>query len=215
MTSRPGLKVCGVTNADDLRACRDAGVDAVGINFWSGSKRYVSGPDAARWVGQVRAQGRLPTIVGVFVDPLPSYMGAIVEAVELDLVQLHGDSPTSAYAALGQPWVQVIRGPRPLSKVRVSKPTPRWVLLDAAVPGYGGQGVQLDWKWARSAVAALSAHDVWLAGGIRPDNAAEAITAVRPAGLDVASGAELQGDARRKDPAKIAALVQICHNGGA
>ncbi len=212
MNGRVGLKVCGVTNADDLRACRDAGVDAVGINFWTGSKRYAPGPDAARWVEQVRAEGELPTLVGVFVDPVPSYMTAIVDAVGLELVQLHGDSPVSAYAALGQPWVQVIRGPRPLAKVRVSKPTPRWVLLDAAVPGYGGQGVQLDWPWARSAVAALSAHDVWLAGGIGPDNAEDAIVTVGPAGLDVASGVEIERDTRRKDPAKIAALVRICHN---
>jgi phosphoribosylanthranilate isomerase len=215
VSGRVGLKICGVTHVDDLRACRDEGADAVGINFWSGSKRHVSLRDAARMLDVVRGEGELPLVVGVFVDPAPGELSEIVEAVGVQIVQLHGDVPGAAYAALGRPWIQVIRGPRPLARLSVSQPRPQWVLLDASVPGYGGQGVQLDWAWAHDAVAALSAHDVWLAGGITPQNAAEATATVGPAGIDVASGAEREGDARRKDPAKIAALRRICHNPGA
>ena len=212
MTGRIGLKICGVTCADDLRACRDAAVDAVGLNFWAGSKRHVTLRDAARLVDDVRRLGDLPLVVGVFVDPAPQELSAVVEAVGIDLVQLHGDGPVTGYTALGRPWIQVIRGPRPLARLAVSQPRPQWVLLDAAVPGYGGQGVQLDWRWAHDAVAALSAHEVWLAGGITTGNAERAIATVGPAGLDVASGAERDGDPRRKDAAKIAALGRICQN---
>lgn len=80
------------------------------------------------------------------------------------------------------------------------------------MPGYGGAGQTTDWSWARAAVQRLSpAAPVWLAGGITPDNAAAAISAVAPAGLDVASGAEA-ADARRgeKDRARIAALLAAC-----
>ena len=85
-----------------------------------------------------------------------------------------------------------------------------FALLDAHVPGYGGQGVTTDWPWAATAVAALAPMPVWLAGGITPDNVAAAIATVRPAGIDVASGAE-DGVPGVKSRAKIAALVQACH----
>jgi phosphoribosylanthranilate isomerase len=86
-------------------------------------------------------------------------------------------------------------------------------LLDAWVPGHGGAGQQTDWGWAAQAVVRLRPPPVWLAGGIRPDNAAQALATVAPDGLDVASGAEIAGAPRgEKDPAAIAALVRICNN---
>jgi phosphoribosylanthranilate isomerase len=105
----------------------------------------------------------------------------------------------------------VVRGTPALERLRVPSPGPRWVLLDAAVAGYGGAGQPTDWGWAAEAVAALAPLPVWLAGGISPDNAAQAIAAVRPAGVDVASGAELPGASHgHKQRSSIAALLAIC-----
>lgn len=210
-----GLKICGVCSADDLRACRDAGVHAIGVNLWDGSKRHVATADAARMLDEVRAQGPLPKIVLVVVDPDPEVLAAAITTLHPDAVQLHGDAPPQGYvrALAGTPWIRVLRGAVDTVAPSRGDPDPAWVLLDSAVPGYGGQGTVLPWAFAAAAVQSLSPRPVWLAGGLHPGNAAEAIARVRPAGLDVASGAEAPGDPRRKDPAAIAALVAICKEG--
>ncbi|MEZ4454544.1 MAG: hypothetical protein R3B09_34145 [Nannocystaceae bacterium] len=143
-----------------------------------------------------------------------SEVDALLEAharLGLDLVQLHGDAPIARYAALGIPYVWVIRGTPDLDALPLVDPAPTRILLDAAVPGFGGVGVRTDWAWARAAVRRLAPAPVWLAGGITPENAAAAIAEVDPAGLDVASGSERAGATRgEKDREKIAALIAAC-----
>lgn len=222
VVSAVALKICGVCRADDLRACRDAGVDAVGINLWEGSKRHVPVAEAARMLDAVRREGPLPEVVLVVVDPEIEALAQAIAMLRPAAVQLHGDAPTRPYAhALAQwgtPWIRVVRGVVDLATLRRPElepepepmPEPERVLLDAAVEGYGGQGEVLPWDFAAAAVRSLRPWQVWLAGGLRPGNAAAAIAHVRPFGLDVASGAETPGNPRRKDPAAIAALVAIC-----
>lgn len=205
-------KICGLTRVEDLRTCLEAGVDAVGINLWSGSRRHVSLADAGRMLHDA---GDLPGLlkVGVFVDPTHDEVETARTHLGLDLVQLHGAAPISGYAALGYDYVWVIRGTPDLLELEVPARPPAWVLLDSRAPGYGGAGLRTDWAWARRAVSHLAPLPVWLAGGITPDNAEEALATVEPAGLDVASGAEVAGSAHgEKDPDKIAALVAICQN---
>jgi phosphoribosylanthranilate isomerase len=206
------LKICGLTRPEDLDACERLGVDAIGLNFWSGSKRALSLADArALLSGRTRSCLR----VGVFVDASPDDVARTFEALDLDVVQLHGDAPIDPFAALGLPYVQVVRGTPDLATLALPSPPPRWVLLDALVPGFGGTGTRTDWTWAAAAVRHLSPTPVWLAGGIDPDNAAQAIAAVSPAGLDVASGAEPPDAAHgEKDAVRIAALLQICASAG-
>ena len=217
-----GLKICGVTRAEDLRRCIELGVDAIGLNLWPGSRRHLSldAAEAMLRAADVRTgSDESPTRVGVFVDAALAEVEAAVKRLGLALIQPHGDAPVEPYAALaaglGVGWIWVIRGTPALSTLRVPSPAPSWILLDAAVPGYGGVGVRTDWAWAREAVQHLAAIPVWLAGGVTPENAAAAIAEVRPAGLDVASGSERAGATRgEKDPAKIAALVDICRAAG-
>lgn len=208
------LKICGVTHPDDVDACLAHGVEAIGLNLWPGSKRALT-LDAARSLARrarERAGARRLRLVGVFVDASPEDTRRAFEALGLDLVQPHGDDPVERTAALGLPYVWVIRGTPSLAGLRVPTPAPAWALLDAHVAGYGGQGAITDWAWAAAAVKALAPLPVWLAGGITPHNAAAALHTVGPAGLDVASGAERPGDPRRKDHAAIAALAAICEN---
>ena len=205
-----GLKVCGVTRADDLSLCQALGVEAVGLNLWPGSSRGLRLDEARRLVRAVpRAGGTLR--VGVFVDATPDQVARAHAELQLDAVQLHGDGEPEPYAALGLPWIWVIRGTPSLETLRVPRPMPLWVLLDAHVQGYGGQGHRTDWTWAAEVVRALGSVPVWLAGGITPGNAAEAIAGVAPAGIDVATGSESAVGV--KDRGKIEALLRACGRG--
>ncbi len=221
-----GLKICGLTRVEDLHTCMRTGVDAVGINLWPGSKRYCAVEDARAMFAAADldesgsksgsgVRGR-PARVGVFVDAPLAEVEIAVRALDLALIQPHGDAPVAPYAALagrlGVGWVWVVRGTPDLATLELPSPAPAWVLLDAAVPGFGGAGRRTDWTWAARAVRALAPAQVWLAGGIHPDNAAEALGQVLPAGLDVASGAEIPGAARgEKQASAIASLVETCH----
>jgi phosphoribosylanthranilate isomerase len=200
------LKICGVTRPDDLALCQSLGVDAVGINLWPASSRGMSMPAAQRLVEAVPRSTTLR--VGVFVDATPEQVALAHAQLQLDAVQLHGDGAITPFAALGIPYVWVVRGTPELATLRIPTPAPTWVVLDAHVAGYGGQGERTDWTWAAQAVRALAPVPVWLAGGITPDNAQRAIATVRPAGLDVATGSEHTPG--NKDPAKIEALLRAC-----
>jgi phosphoribosylanthranilate isomerase len=212
-----GLKICGLTRAADLRDCVELGVDAIGLNLWPGSKRFVDPVAAAELLAAVdpSIEARPPARVGVFVDAPVADIERAIASLDLDLLQPHGDAPVEPYAELAARyeigWIWVVRGTPALDRLKLPQPAPRWVLLDAAVPGFGGAGRPTDWGWAAEAVAALAPLPVWLAGGISPANASAAIAAVRPAGLDVASGAELPGAVHgHKQRDAIVALLEIC-----
>ncbi len=205
------IKICGVTEIADLRACIDAGVDAVGINFWRGSKRYVTRDRADDLLRGASDRGDM-MIVGVFVDADVGEVARTARSLALDAIQLHGDALVEGYAALGIPYVLVLRGTPVLESVRIASAPPMWILLDAFTASYGGAGATTDWSWAHAAVQHFAPLPVWLAGGIHPNNAHEALRQVDPAGLDVASGAEREGASHgEKDASKIATLCAICH----
>ena len=202
------LKICGVTRAVDLAACVELGVDAVGINLWSGSRRGLSLTEATALLRAAMPARGGPERIGVFVNPDPDELQRAYETLELDLVQVISDDPHLPPLALPYTWV--IRGTPSLASLVLPSPAPVRVLLDAAVAGYGGAGQTTDWAWARAALPWFAAP-VWLAGGISPENAAAALAVVGPQGLDVASGSELSGAARgEKDRVKIAALLAAC-----
>ncbi len=210
--SRVGLKICGITRPVDLRVCDDLGVAAVGINLWAGSRRGLSVAEAATLLAT--APEPKAERIGVFVERSPDQVAEAMARLKLDALQWHGDASVQAYADLGLPYVWVVRGTPALDELKVPSPAPRWVLLDAAVPGYGGAGKTTDWAWAARAVEALAPLPVWLAGGLDPRNAARAIDVVGPAGLDVASGAESEGASHgAKDAAKIEALLHATRGG--
>jgi phosphoribosylanthranilate isomerase len=201
------LKICGVTRPEDLELCVELGVDAVGLNLWSGSRRGLTLAQARALVGVLPARGG-PERVGVFVHPTDEELRRAHQELRLDLVQVVTDDPAAPLPSLPAMWV--IRGTPALASL--PRPSPARILLDAAVPGYGGAGQTTDWTWARAAVTELSTlAPVWLAGGITADNAAAALATVRPAGLDVASGSELPGATRgEKDRARVVALLAAC-----
>ncbi|MBL8971344.1 MAG: phosphoribosylanthranilate isomerase, partial [Myxococcales bacterium] len=163
------LKICGVTRPEDVAACVELGVDAIGINLWAGSRRGLTLAEATALVRELPARGG-PERVGVFVNPEPDYVLRAHAALGLDLVQIVSDDPHAAALRLALPQLWVVRGTP--AQIELPTPAPARVLLDAAVPGYGGAGQTTDWDWARGAVRRMSASvPVWLAGGITPENA--------------------------------------------
>jgi phosphoribosylanthranilate isomerase len=209
--ARPSLKVCGVTRADDARELARLDIEALGVNFWPKSKRYVA-PAEAGWLKELA--GKILR-VGVFVNPDLDDALQLVRDGLLDAIQLHGDeSPEFArpLAEQGVPFLKAIGVKTAADLERAGDYGAAGVLLDAHAPGvYGGTGETFDWSVASAFREAHPSLPVILAGGIVPKNAADALRAVRPAALDVASGSESAPGI--KDFAKVAALLAAVRAG--
>lgn len=180
----PRVKICGVTRLEDALNAARLGADALGFNFWPGSKRFIA-PAAARVVVD-----RLPpfvTPVGVFVDQPEEEIRRAAEESGVRVVQLHGDEPPELCARLPFPVVKAVQvgGALPLDAL-AAYPVAAF-LLDSPSAGYGGSGGAFDWSLAEG-VADLA--PVILAGGLTPENVAAAVRLVRPYAVDVASGVE-------------------------
>lgn len=178
------VKICGVTRMEDALQAVALGADALGFNFWRRSKRYCA-PAVARQI--IRALPPFVTAVGVFVNPERDEVERIAERVGLGWVQLHGDEPPRLCRSLALPVLKALRVEGPLPLTRLSAYPVGGFLLDAPGPGFGGSGHTFEWGWAR---APARRWPVLLAGGLTPDNVAEAVRRVRPYGVDVASGVE-------------------------
>ena len=194
------VKVCGLTRAEDVRMCVEAGVDAIGFNFWPQSKRYLTLEAAERLAAEVPPQ---VLKVGVFVRAPPAEVRVAVERARLDAVQLHGDEDPQDYVGVGVALWQVVRISGPESLPGMPSRAASAVLLDAHVEGQGGSGRRFDWglvPWVRA-----WRLPVWLAGGLTPENVGEAIARAAPDGVDVASGVESAPGI--KDAARVRAFV--------
>ncbi|RYD47344.1 MAG: phosphoribosylanthranilate isomerase [Verrucomicrobiaceae bacterium] len=199
------LKICGVTTREDANRLVEMGVDALGVNFWPKSKRYLA-PEQAGWLADLA--GKILR-VGVFVNEVPALPLRLVRDGLLDAVQLHGDeTPEDAaiYREAGVPFIKAIGVKTRADLERATDFGARGILLDAHAPGvYGGTGEVFDWEVASGFRRENEGLPVILAGGIVPDNARLAAMSVRPAALDVASGAELSPGI--KDFEKVAAFL--------
>ena len=203
--SAVSLKICGVTRADDAARLAAMKVDALGVNFWPRSKRYLA-PENAAWLGLLR--GRILR-VGVFVNEDPALPVRLFRDGLIDLVQLHGDeSPADAspFRDAGIPFIKAIGVRSPADLAQASAFAAAGILLDAHAPGlYGGTGETIDWNLASTFRQQNPHLPLILAGGIVPENAALAAATVHPAALDIASGAE--SSPGLKDFTKITALT--------
>jgi len=193
------VKICGITRAEDALAAVRLGADAVGFNFWPGSRRYLT-PAAARAIAS-----RLPpfvTTVGVFVNQPEAEVLGIAEEAGLQVLQLHGDEPPDLCARLPLPVVKAIHvdAVKTLSKLLSYEVSA--FLLDTPSRGHGGTGQPFDWSLAEGV---SEVAPVILAGGLDPENVAEAIRTVRPYAVDVASGVESSPGV--KDVAKMARFI--------
>ena len=182
---RTRIKICGLIRECDVAAAVEAGADAIGLVFYPPSPRHVSIDQAA---ALVRLVPPFVTVVGLFVEPDPTAVRAVLDAVPLQMLQFHGDEAPSACAAFGLPWIKAARM-RPgidLVEFAASYDGAAGILLDAFVDGYGGAGKVFDWRLIPDSVG----KPIVLSGGLTPDNVAEAVRQVRPWAVDVSSGVE-------------------------
>ncbi len=199
------LKICGVTMRGDAERLVTLGVDALGVNFWPKSKRYLA-PENAGWLRDLA--GRILR-VGVFVNEDPGLPLRLMREGLIDAVQLHGDeTPEDAlpYQNAGVPFFKAIGVKTIEDLARAADFGARAILLDAHAPGvYGGTGETFDWNSALDFKTRHPKIPVILAGGIVPENTASAAETVHPAALDIASGAELSPGL--KDFEKVSAIL--------
>jgi phosphoribosylanthranilate isomerase len=194
------VKICGITNVADAEAAVVLGADAVGLNFYAGSPRCVTVATAR----EIRLN--LPAaacVVGVFVNAPRGEVAAVADEVGLSALQFHGDEPPEACTGWGDLVViKALRAADTNVATRAARYRVRYVLLDAASVGHGGSGKAFDWQLA----AAIPRERLVVAGGLTPENVAEAVRILRPAAVDVASGVEAAP--RRKDHERIRAFIQ-------
>lgn len=217
------VKICGVRDACTASHLVGLGPDAVGLNFYPRSPRAVLLDDAAAIVATLPASIEA---VGVFVNARAQAVANIVRACGLRRVQFHGDESPAELAKFQQllPNVPVIRAwrrdARGLSPLRdylrecqERQVVISAVLLDAYRPGeYGGTGAVLPWANIREECGVLPLPPLILAGGLTPQNVAEAVQTVRPWGVDVASGVELSPGV--KDFDAVARFIQAARQAG-
>jgi phosphoribosylanthranilate isomerase len=207
------VKICGITNLEDALCAVDAGADLLGFIFYPPSPRSVQVDMALHIVQAVKRDALNVICVGVFVKETPTHMLGVLAEAGLDAAQLHGNDPSDlllmhgrAYLAVKE-WKPAINNARaldseienPKSKIR-NLPD---LLLDAHHPTlWGGSGERAD----ESLAAQIARQQrLLLAGGLSPDNVADAIRAVKPWGVDVASGTEATPG--RKDHARVRAFI--------
>ena len=213
------VKICGITSVADAQYAVQAGADLIGLNFYPRSPRTVSETTAK----EIRAV--LPDhvlCVGVFVNAARIRIAALVESLRLDAIQFHGDEDATALEGWSVQTIQAVRVPQDESlsglsafsglAELVARSQADYVLLDTYRPGrYGGTGKTFAWEEAASLPIPFLARTI-LAGGLTPENVAEAVRTVRPWAIDVASGVEFAPG--RKDVEKLHTFIHNAKTAG-
>ena len=199
------IKICGITNLTDAEAAVAMGVDVLGFNFYEGSPRYI-GPQKAHQIVM-----RLPgfvQIAGVFVNATVEEIKKTASQVRLDWVQLHGDETPGFCASLdslGRLIIKAVRIKGPADFEYARNFSVQGLLFDAYNQDkYGGTGQKFDWE-ELSKVISYFPYKVFLAGGINPDNVAQAAK-IEPYAIDVCSG--IESEPGKKDHRKMQILFE-------
>jgi phosphoribosylanthranilate isomerase len=182
------IKICGVTNANDARACVELGADMIGFNFFPESPRYIEPSIVWRIVDALPAR---TSPVGVFVDAHPAEIRKLAKAAGVRCVQLHGNTTSESCSELAREF-RVIRALSTDTRFEPHQAAafPECdVLIDAYHPELrGGTGQTCDWSAARAAMTYT--RFLILSGGLNAENVGQAIAAVTPNAVDVCSGIE-------------------------
>ncbi|MBK9604872.1 MAG: phosphoribosylanthranilate isomerase [Anaerolineales bacterium] len=199
------IKICGIKTVKDALAAMEAGADYLGFNFYPKSVRFIEKETCAEITSVLKREHPQIKLVGVFVNSPVDEVKNILETCHLDLAQLHGDETPELLESFSGKAFKAIRSSEfhRYHRLSVRNDAPA-LLVDAAVKGvYGGSGVTADW----SAAAELAKkYPLLLAGGLTPENVADAVRQVKPWGVDVASGVE--SAAGEKDASKMKAFVK-------
>lgn len=192
--SRTRVKICGLTRTGDVQSAVQAGADAIGLVFYEGSKRAVS-IEQGRVLRQ--AVPAFVDVVALFVNADPDHVQAVIDQVQPDLLQFHGNESPPACQGYGRRYMRAfhVGGPGMDSaghvlEAALAYPDAAAWLFDTYSTGYGGSGVAFDHSLLAAAQASGQARPVVLAGGLDASSVGEAVHAVRPYAVDVSSGVE-------------------------
>jgi phosphoribosylanthranilate isomerase len=203
------IKICGVTCVEDVEAAIAAGADALGINLIPSSKRAV---DFETLRTLSLAAGERVELVAVVTGEQRGAFDRLLEASPRATLQFHGDEPPELVAALLPRAFKAVGVASPADVALASRYPGERLLVDAKVSGSsGGTGTSFDWTLVQELARE---RRLIVAGGLRPDNVAGAVTALAPFGVDVAIGVE-SGDPRRKDPDKMRRFVDAARGAAA
>jgi len=204
---RTRVKICGITREADALVAVEYGADAIGLVFYPPSPRYVELEQAAAIAAVLPP---FVTTVGLFVNADAETIAEVVERVGIDLIQFHGNECRDYCGEHRRPWMRALRMKDDLDLPAAVEEfsAARGLLLDAYRPGVpGGTGETFDW----SRIPAEIAGRIVLAGGLNPDNVADAVRQVRPYAVDVSGGVEAEPGI--KDPIKIARFMAGVRSG--
>jgi len=198
------VKICGITRLEDAEAAVDAGASALGFVFWPKSPRFV---DPYRARGIVLSLPPFVTPVGLFVNQPAEYINGVASLVRLGAVQLHGDETPEDAEAITRPIIKAITTTEDTGDTESHWPSRITLLVDAHDPDRrGGTGKTVDWN---AAATVAKKRRTILAGGLTPENVADAIARVQPFGVDVSSGVEQSPGI--KDRARLRAFFESVH----
>jgi phosphoribosylanthranilate isomerase len=195
------VKICGITNLADAQSAVEAGADALGFNFYDKSPRFVTIQRAAEITKQIP-----PFVmrVGVFVNAQEEFVLRAIAEAGLTMLQFHGDELPEFCAQFGLMSMKAFRMRDEKSLAELPQFQTDAYLLDAFSPeARGGTGEKFNWDLAVE--AQRFGKPIFLAGGLTPENVADAVRKVIPFGVDVASGVE--SSPGKKDPAKVKAFI--------
>lgn len=194
------VKICGITNIPDALAAAASGADYLGFVFHPRSPRYVS-PATVSEIAAALPSPR-PELVGVFVNPAPAELRAILEQCPLDIIQLHGDEDPGFAVSLSprRVWKAWHLDSEDQLPALNAFPAAAIVVDSRSGQQRGGTGVVCDWSLAARAAAVSR---IFLAGGITPDNAVNAANTVKPFGLDLSSGVESSPGIKNHDAIRL------------
>lgn len=200
------VKICGITNIEDALKAQFLGADELGFNFYENSPRYIAPDMAAEIIAGLSSE---IAKVGVFVNASAESILEIVAIAGLDSIQIHGDEEPGFVRHLrsltDKLIIKAMRAKQDLEVDDAVKFDANAILIDSYFAGeYGGSGRTFDWEIA-GAIAGL-VEQVYLAGGLTPENVSEAIQTVNPYAVDVASGVE--SSPGKKDPARVEEFIR-------
>ena len=206
MNIRTRIKICGITRPEDALAAAEAGADAIGLVFYDKSPRAVT---VAQAQAIVNVLPPFVTRVGLFVDASQAELDAVLDQVELDVVQFHGNETLAQCESVGKEYMKAVRVRETADIIAALEryPTASALLLDAYHPTKpGGTGETFDWDKIPSNLS----KPVILAGGLTSDNVGQAIATVSPYAVDVSGGVEASKGIKCRD--KIAAFIAAVNN---
>lgn len=200
------VKICGIRSVPEGRVALESGANLLGFIFWKLGKRYIAPPDAARIIATLRAESLDWSAVGVFVDPTLADVREATDLCGLDYVQLSGDESRELVGTMPRPTFKAlhVRAGSEAAAARAVASNAHGAdryLLDTHADLPGGTGLTFDWVALKDI-----GRDCFVAGGLKPENVATALSTLAPYGVDVSSGVEYPSGG--KDPRLIRAFLE-------